>query len=87
MAALGPFQIAPPTLAPTDLQELETQRDYNQILLQSMPFSQPATCCLRGCPSLVGRSVSRSVSPEELQMNLMSVTRRENVERPGALSR
>lgn len=52
--------------------ELETQRDYNQILLQSMPFSQPATCCLRGCPSLVGRSVSRSVSPEELQMNLMS---------------
>eukprot|EP00435_Cladocopium_sp_Y103_P028909 s633_g7.t1 len=48
-------------------QELENQRDYNQILLQSLPFSQVATCCLRGCPSLFNVTAD-----SDLQMNLMS---------------
>lgn len=48
--------------------ELENQRDYNQILLQAyQPFSQLATCCLRGCPSLFNVT-----SDSELQMKLMS---------------
>ena len=62
----------PWNLSAVDLyhQELENQRDYNQILLQAyQPFSQLATCCLRGCPSLFNVT-----SDSELQMKLMSVT-------------
>jgi len=46
--------------------DLEAERDYSQVLQESVPFTKVATCRLRGCPSLYHNL------DEELKVQLMS---------------